>query len=91
MLEYLAITLGEADMHLPIQAEPIIRNVNTAKSTRIAVMPSEDIISTFGCSRWKKVACAGAVAACTAACVVTGSAACINCFAAVGSGCIDCL
>ncbi len=44
-----------------------------------------------GCDIPKKIACAGAVAACVAACA-GGPAACAQCFAGVGAaGCIECL
>jgi hypothetical protein len=75
-------------MKLPIQAQPVLRNVSDIKmaiASTNAVMPS-------GCSTWKKIGCAGAVAACAAVCYGSGLLACAGCFAGLGqSGCIDCL
>ncbi len=49
-------------------------------------------IEPQGCSTAKKIACAGALAACAAVCVGTGGTACAACFAGLGMGsCIDCL
>lgn len=77
-------------MKLPIQAQPVLRNVSDIKMA----IASTDAVMASGCSRWKKIACAGAVAACAATCAAPGVgwAVCAECFAGLGmSSCIDCL
>ena len=49
-------------------------------------------IELQGCSLAKKIACAGALAACAVACAGTAGVACASCFAGLGmSSCMDCL
>jgi hypothetical protein len=71
-------------MRMPTQAPAIKRHVSVA-STAGGIEPSD-------CSVFKKIACAGALAACAVACVGTGGLACAECLAGIGaSGCIDCV
>jgi hypothetical protein len=73
-------------MKLPIQAQPVLRNVS---DTKIAMM---NAVTASGCSTWKKIGCAASVAACAGVCYASGGLACASCFAGLGqSGCIDCL
>ncbi|WP_019502199.1 hypothetical protein [Pseudanabaena sp. PCC 6802] len=73
-------------MKLPVQAQPVLRNVS---DTKIAMT---NAVIASGCSTWKKIGCAGAVAACAAVCYASGGLACAGCFAGLGqSSCIDCL
>ncbi len=68
--------------HLPPQNPAVPRGRSTTAFTS-GLGPS-------GCSIFKKVACAAAVAACAATCAAGG--ACAACFAGLGmSSCIDCL
>ena len=70
-------------MRMPIPSIPVVRN-RRADRTHGTVAPS-------GCSVLKKVACAGAIAACGAVCVGSLGTACAECLAGIGaSGCIDC-
>lgn len=70
-------------MRLPIQAAAVSRHVSVGRFD-VAIAPSD-------CSWLKKIACAGALAACGALCV-GGPEACIPCFAALGAtSCIDCI
>lgn len=75
-------------MKLPIQAQPVQRNIN---DTKIAMTLTNAVIGS-GCSTWKKIGCAASVAACAAVCYASGGTACAACFAGLGqSSCIDCL
>jgi hypothetical protein len=43
------------------------------------------------CGVFKKIGCAGAIAACGAVCVGSLGTACVECLAGIGaSGCLDC-
>ena len=71
-------------MNVPKQTAPLYRSASTA--------PIGGRVAMSGCSVLKKIACAAAVAACTATCVASGGTACAACFGALGaSSCIDCL
>jgi hypothetical protein len=71
-------------MRLPIQAPTVARGVSTS--------PISGAIDPSGCSMWKKISCAGALAACGAVCIGTGGLACAQCLAGIGAaGCIDCV
>jgi hypothetical protein len=49
-------------------------------------------IDASGCSIWKKISCAAALAACGAVCIGSAGMACAQCLAGVGAaGCIDCV
>lgn len=75
-------------MKLPIQAQPVLRNVSDIKMA----IASTDAVIPSGCSTWKKIGCASAVAACAAVCYGSAGTACAACFAGLGMGsCIDCL
>jgi len=70
-------------MRLPRQA-PTVSRFATADRFDAAVEPSD-------CSWLKKIACAGALAACGALCA-GGPEACLPCFAGLGAtSCVDCL
>jgi hypothetical protein len=72
-------------MRLPNQSPTIVRQVSAIALTRTSIVPSD-------CSVLKKIACAGALAACAAVCVGSVGAACAECLAGIGaSGCIDCI
>lgn len=77
-------------MNLPVQAQPVLRSVS---NTKIAMNLTNTVMAS-GCSRWKRIGCASAVAACAATCAAPGVgwAVCSSCFAGLGMGsCIDCL
>ena len=71
-------------MKLPIQAQPVTRCVNTS-------MFASNGLITQGCSTWDWIKCGAIVAGCAAACVVTGSSACIACMGPAYNQCKDCL
>ncbi len=71
-------------MRLPHQALALERSGAGGFNSR-AVLPS-------GCSVFKQIACAGALAACAAVCVGSFGTACAQCLAGIGAaGCIDCV
>ncbi len=71
-------------MRLPQQAYSVARSGSAVWSVG-AVRPS-------GCSVFKQIACAGALAACATVCVGSLGAACAQCLAGIGAaGCIDCV
>jgi hypothetical protein len=75
-------------MKLPIQAQPVIRNVNTANHINIL----DNGITASGCAWWKATGCAAALAACGAVCYGSGGLACAPCLAALGAGnCLECV
>ena len=77
-------------MKLPVQSQPVLRNI-VGMEMAIA---STNAVMASGCSRWKKIGCVGAVAACAGVCAAPGVgwAVCASCFAGLGMGsCIDCL
>ncbi len=69
-----------------------VLTTNTQPRDGSFMTDSHDGLVLQGCGLGKKIACAAAVAACTAACVSgVGTAACASCFAAIGAGsCIEC-
>jgi hypothetical protein len=70
-------------MRLPQQARAVARGVSS--------FPVGNQIEPSGCSVFKKITCAGAIAACGAVCVGSLGTACVQCLAGIGaSGCIDC-
>jgi hypothetical protein len=72
-------------MNLPIQSQPVMRNVSTAK-----LMLDNGIIAS-GCSWALAAECVTAVALCGASCLL-GPEVCIPCLAAGGlSYCFQCL
>lgn len=73
-------------MRLPMQTNP----AQSAAAQYLLV--ASDGLQPLGCSIFKKIACAASLAACAAACVSTGGAACIACLSGLGMGdCIECL
>ena len=71
-------------MRLPGQSPAIARTRNTD--------PISGGVEPSGCNVFKKIACAGALAACAAVCVGSLGAACAQCLAGIGAaGCIDCI
>jgi hypothetical protein len=71
-------------MRLPNQAPAITRGVS--------IDPADGAINLSGCSVFKKIACAAALAACAAVCVGSAGTACVECLAGLGaSGCVDCV
>lgn len=72
-------------MKMPKLTQPSRNSSRPGFTTKAGVEPQ-------GCSTLKKIACAGAVAACAAVCVGSAGSACAACFAGLGMGsCIDCL
>jgi hypothetical protein len=70
-------------MRLPYQANAVARGVSISRMAN-SVEPS-------GCPLPKKIACAGAIAACGAVCYASLGTACVQCLAGIGaSGCLDC-
>jgi hypothetical protein len=75
-------------MKIPIQAQPVIRNVSTANHMNVL----DNGITASGCSTWTAVGCAASLAACGAVCYGSGGLACAPCLAAIGaSSCMECL
>lgn len=70
-------------MRMPVQSAAVLRNPHLGRIVG-GIEPSD-------CSVFKKVACAGAIAACGVVCVGSLGTACVECLAGIGaSGCIDC-
>jgi len=83
----------EPNVKLPLANNPDYLFAAAGAGNRLApqrgVTPAA--VHPQGCSIWKKIGCAAALAACAASCVITGPE-CVGCFAALGaSSCIDCL
>lgn len=71
-------------MRLPTQMPSVPRGHRSSRFPE-SVHPS-------GCNVFKKIACAGALAACATVCVGSGGALCAQCLAGIGAaGCIDCI
>jgi hypothetical protein len=70
-------------MRLPHQSPAVTRGISIA--------PITETLTPSGCSVFKKVGCATAIAACGAVCFASLGSACVQCLAGIGaSGCIDC-
>lgn len=75
-------------MKLPIQAQPVMRNVTTADR----MGASGNGITPSGCSTWTAIGCTAALAACAGICAASLGSGCVACFAGLGaSSCFDCL
>lgn len=71
-------------MRLPQQAGAIARGTNST--------PFHGAVAASGCSVFKKISCAAALAACAAVCIGSAGAACASCLSAIGAGgCLDCV
>lgn len=76
----------EKTMRLPkLIAQNSVKSASEKSSALCSVVPQD-------CGFGKKIACAAAVLACSAACITgVGVPACAACFASIGAGpCIDC-
>ena len=75
-------------MKVPIQAQPVIRNVSTANHMNVL----DNGIIASACPWWKAAGCAAAVAACGGICVASLGTTCVACLAGIGAGdCFSCL
>jgi hypothetical protein len=71
-------------MNPPNQSPPVMRTLTTAIVT--------NGLTQSRCTTLKKIACAGALAACAAVCIGSAGTACVQCLAGIGaSRCLDCV
>lgn len=73
-------------MKLPSLTPPVEPRTALAGESASHILPQ-------GCDRWKKMRCAGTLAACSAVCYASGvvSSACISCMGSAYNRCKDCL
>jgi len=71
-------------MTLPHQAAPVMRvNASAFRPSHGAVLPQD-------CGLGDKIACGVLIVGCAAACIITGSAACISCLGPAYNQCKKC-